>query len=345
MAGGARASSSRAAPGRTLNQSNPEPPAQVAQRARTAPDMLGAHPASGGSPPKDAASCGNRSRRSLRAFCFTVLASVCVFIKLRQSVRFPTHVARGQELLGPTATQDFAHYLRARSLSSKLQVAVVGNGPLQQADREAIESSDVVIRFNDCAYLREGEKTTLRVVRHPFPLLHDFVEAPIWHIAPRKGLCESHRPDRPVEICPHHSVVIFTPAYQSQYGSTNELDSSARIFSECDANNSNIQGLRYGGPSSGGLVLSHLQSSQDVASIDVFGMNWNGNPALHVDFANRSLVGECCTKCRIHQTATSFYGEKSKTFYNPHGDSFYRIMQGISGPAGPSEPLGPQRPL
>lgn len=260
--------------------------------------------------------------------CFVVFAMMAL-LGLAFQMRRMTPEMGTMELVFEQYLHDLHVRTHGKMSAGNLHVAVVGNGPLSETDRESIEGADFVIRFNDLSYLRKGEKTMLRVVRHPFPLRHELIDVPVWHIAPRKGLCESHRPGRPLEICAHSNVVVFSPVYQSEYGSANELESSSRIFSDCDANNSNIHGLLHGGSSSGGLVLSHLQQSREVERIAVFGMNWNGNSSLHIDFANSSLVSGCCTKCRIHRTATRSYGNKSKTYFDPGGDDFYRSMQGI----------------
>ena len=55
-------------------------------------------------------------------------------------------------------------------------------------------------------------------------------------------------------------------------------------------------------------MLSALDASPDVTSIDVLGMNWNGRADLHVDFADRTLVRRCCTKCVVHPTLNERYG-------------------------------------
>tara|TARA_Y100000748_G_scaffold297133_1_gene290776 strand:+ start:156 stop:557 length:402 start_codon:yes stop_codon:yes gene_type:complete len=49
-----------------------------------------------------------------------------------------------------------------------------------------------------------------------------------------------------------------------------------------------------------------------VEEIDVYGMNWNGDKTMHIDFLNKSLVAQCCTKCVIHSTVTKSYGNNNR---------------------------------
>jgi hypothetical protein len=241
----------------------------------------------------------------------------------RSSVRRKTSPGTSASLV-PSSFAEFVSGHAAESLT----VAVVGNGEISEADRGVVDCADMVIRFNDCSYFRKGDKTSLRVVRHPFPLQHELVHAPVWHVAPHRQLCESHRPGLPLLLCSLQEVEVFSPVYQSEYGSANELDDKARIFPGCDARDSNLHAKRYGGPSSGGLVLSELEQTAAVARIHVVGMNWNGNPDLHIDFANSSLVKGCCRKCSVHATGSTSYGNKSKLYFAKNPDSFYQRMMG-----------------
>lgn len=176
-----------------------------------------------------------------------------------------------------------------------LDVAVVGNGPISHADRHAISKASRVVRFNDVNNFWEGEKTTLRVVRHPswFTLKH--VGAPKWHVAPTDHLAPS-------------DALLFTAVYERQHHGDNILDADARIFPSCACGDSCLQAATWAGPSTGAIALSALQELENVERIDVYGMNWNGNSDMHVDFANRTIVPTCCTKCDIHPTVGNGYG-------------------------------------
>lgn len=176
-----------------------------------------------------------------------------------------------------------------------LKVAVVGNGPISRADRAEIAKAAKVIRFNDVNNYWEGEKTTLRVVRHPswFTLKH--VGAPKWHVAPTAELSPSN-------------AELLTGVYERQHGGDNLLSDSTKLFPSCFCGPSCLQATTWAGPSTGGVALSVLQEISNVERIDVYGMNWNGPADMHIDFANTTIVESCCTKCVIHPTATNEYG-------------------------------------
>ena len=176
-----------------------------------------------------------------------------------------------------------------------LDVAVVGNGPISRADRAEIAKASRVIRFNDVNNYWEGEKTTLRVVRHPswFTLKH--VGAPKWHVAPTDGLAPN-------------DADLVTGVYERQHKGDNLLPDTARLFPSCFCGPSCLQAVTWAGPSTGGVALSVLQDLEHVETINVYGMNWNGPADMHIDFANRTMIEGCCTKCVIHPTASDDYG-------------------------------------
>lgn len=175
-------------------------------------------------------------------------------------------------------------------------IAVVGNGPISEGDRAAIEAHRVVVRFNDANYIREGERTTLRVVRAPTsrdPKV--FVAAPIWSVSP----VESYVPS---------NAAFATPVFERQYGTRNWIDSTSVIFPSCAPCASCAQAGTFAGPSTGAVALSVLNELPEVSRVDVFGMNWNGPAKIHVDFANRTLVHDCCDKCVFNATESDYYG-------------------------------------
>tara|TARA_B100000575_G_C23074098_1_gene618677 strand:+ start:107 stop:856 length:750 start_codon:yes stop_codon:yes gene_type:complete len=176
-----------------------------------------------------------------------------------------------------------------------LDVAVVGNGPISHADRKAIAKASKVVRFNDVNNFWEGERTTLRVVRHPswFTLKH--VGAPTWHVVPTDGLAPK-------------DAEIITGVYERQHTNDNILPDDSRLFPSCFCGDSCLQAKTWAGPSTGGVALSVLQELENVDVINVYGMNWNGPADMHIDFANRTMVRGCCTKCIIHPTANNDYG-------------------------------------
>ena len=172
-------------------------------------------------------------------------------------------------------------------------VAVVGNGPLSGGDRVAIARRAEVVRFNDARSWWPGERTTQLVVRHPSalpPPVGCCTGVPLWHVG--------------VDAANNATLV-----YERAYGARNAADATARLFPGCTPCPLCYHNRTYAGPSTGAVVLSVLQARADVRRIDVFGMNWNGDAEMHVDFADRSLVRRCCTKCVVHPTSSEAYSE------------------------------------
>ena len=176
------------------------------------------------------------------------------------------------------------------------RLAVVGNGPLHEGDYARIVVAQCVVRFNDVDNWKTGDSTDVRVVRHPSAIDADWIDAPIWHIA----VFPQQAPDATDEVL----TLVFEP----QYGKENVASETSRIFPRCDKCDHCFENKTFAGPSSGAIVISALQGWPHVKSIDVFGMNWHGDPHMHIDFADPQLVKHCCTKCRFHDTLTDRYG-------------------------------------
>ena len=185
----------------------------------------------------------------------------------------------------------------AALLNGVSEVAVVGNGPISQLDRNSIAKHKFIVRFNDMNNLEPGEKTTLRVMRHPSdpPKVH--VDAPIWHVGPM--------------MSPLWSDQITTLGYEHQDGARNDAPETNRIFPHCNCGLSCLENKKdaWAGASTGAIALSVLDGMPEVKKINVYGMNWAGE-SYHIDFQNRSLVKGCCTTCTFHQTASSAYGSE-----------------------------------
>ena len=176
-------------------------------------------------------------------------------------------------------------------------MAVVGNGPLSEGNRVAIARRAEVVRFNDARSWRPGERTTQLVVRHPSafpPPVGCCAGVALWHVG--------------VDATDNATLV-----YERGYGARNAADATARLFPNCTSCPWCYHNRTYAGPSTGAVVLSVLQSRADVRRMDVFGMNWNGDAQMHVDFAVRSLVRRCCTKCVVHPTSSEAYSESVAT--------------------------------
>lgn len=197
-------------------------------------------------------------------------------------------------------------------------VAVVGNGPLYDSDRFAINRSRNVIRFNDMNYRRAGEKVSLRAVHYPFAKPPQTTcNAPIWGLAPSPA-------DLP------ENVAVYTWTYEPAltHASINMLQYAlypkaqvlepwqelVQYFEECDGCGLKCHSNETSsGPSAGAVALSELHALEQIQHIDVYGMNWKGG-LEHVDFKYPDVVSTCCKKCSIHPTPTLMYGDKGWHF-------------------------------
>jgi hypothetical protein len=177
------------------------------------------------------------------------------------------------------------------------RVAVVGNGPIRASDELALRNATFVVRFNDAKTWSEGDRIDLRVVRLPTGTwaTRGMLGVPTWYVSPT-----------PI------AHACSTAVYESQYGAANVLEAAhARLFPRCDCA-SCWHNLTFAGPSTGAAFLSLLEETWAVRRVDVYGMNWQGDPRVHVDFRARDLVPRCCTKCRIHPTASRRYLPSSR---------------------------------
>ena len=197
-----------------------------------------------------------------------------------------------------TRLGDTAASKTARATRPPRSTAVVGNGPLSASDRTAIEQYAEVVRLNDATSCRPGERTTRLVIRHPSAWA-----APASCVANVPVEYVAVVPDAPA--LPAHANVTWV--YEPQYGARSRAPADARIFARCARCPMCYHNRTFAGPSTGAVVLSALQERADVRRIDVYGMNWHGNRRMHGDFADRTLVRRCCTKCVVHPTASQWY--------------------------------------
>lgn len=197
--------------------------------------------------------------------------------------------------------------------NSTYRVAVVGNGPLRDADRPLIAAYRNVVRFNDAKNRLPGERTTVHV--NPYSAagtFHPRVErnASFWVLVKRwdEALAHDHalvslnyeRKDYPSVWNLGH----YVPQTLGPWAET------LHVFPRCANCTGDRCLLRRGwsGMSSGGTVIEQLDGlTPPLEEIAVFGMNWNENCLDSLDFLDRALVRDCCARCRIHPTATDDY--------------------------------------
>jgi hypothetical protein len=180
-------------------------------------------------------------------------------------------------------------------------IAVVGNGPISESQRKIINNYDCIIRFNDEKNKLNGERTDLLVLRNNTL----FLGTADVNVLPVIPFCKKHLLNR------LHYKKILPPVYV--YENTCEDAPGAIEMSKKKIYPNCFKEARHGdspiGPSTGTALLSTLQDDDTVKSINVFGMNFNGDfiGAFHVDFIDMNLTNICCTKCIFHETFNDEY--------------------------------------
>ena len=177
-------------------------------------------------------------------------------------------------------------------------VAVVGNGPISEEDRNLINKQNCIIRFNDQKSKLEHERIDVLVLRNN--TLHiSKRDDIIWPVIPFCKTIDDYEVRYSKMIKP---IYVFEEVCDHE-PNVQEMKSK-KVYSNC------IKQARHGdgtsGVSTGSAVLSSLQNDDTVESINVFGMNFNGG-WWHVDFNDPNLSNICCTKCIFHKTRGDEY--------------------------------------
>ena len=173
------------------------------------------------------------------------------------------------------------------------EVTVVGNGPLSTLDRDAINQSACVIRFNDMKTWVDGDKVDVHALRDNTMHLSGSSGAPVWPvISTRVGLAA-------VESESLQPIFVHETIHGQQTAPPTKV-----LFPRCTARRPHSNATN--GPSTGAAVIDALEAHDGVQRIHVYGMNWNG-PPHHVDFKHPQTVRECCTKCTLHTTERAAY--------------------------------------
>lgn len=223
-------------------------------------------------------------------------------------------------------------------------VTLVGNGPLNDADRDAINKSACVIRFNDMKNMEKGDKVdgvavrdnTLHLLLEEQPVYKHCGFLGIWKTPTtcasdgpvftcgtfgkaKEAPCLRHAFDLPdnLPILPvlalrsslpklDKTVNLLDPiiVHEKEVGRKNIIQDKD-LFSHCHKHTHHS--TTEHGPSTGAAVIDALEHLDAVKQIEVYGMNWTGHAWVHVDFKDPTLVQECCSKCNIHDTKGNAY--------------------------------------
>lgn len=204
--------------------------------------------------------------------------------------------------------------------ASTQHVTVVGNGPLTQQDRSDIANATCVVRFNDMKNYVDGDPAHIVALRSNTLQLSEKYEdkmtiLPIVENEQQFATFASRQAGDtllPLFVTEVKSKNTIVDQLLGIFGKTREKSSNTRIstfedqmlFPHCKRRKCHSE--TTSGPSSGAIVLDHLQNMAAVKTIDVYGMNWNGG-RHHVDFKHNTLLKHCCSKCNFHDTACKRY--------------------------------------
>uniref|UniRef100_A0A6C0IY35 Uncharacterized protein n=1 Tax=viral metagenome TaxID=1070528 RepID=A0A6C0IY35_9ZZZZ len=177
-------------------------------------------------------------------------------------------------------------------------IAVVGNGPISKADRYFINSQNCIIRFNDQKNKLKDERTDVLVLRNNTIHLSQ-KDSTIWPVIPFCKTIEDYQ-------VKYHKLIKPIHVYEDLCDDDRNVQEmkSKKVYNNCIKQN--IHGNATSGISTGTAVLSSLQNDDNIESINVFGMNFNGG-WWHVDFNDPNLSNICCTKCIFHKTRMEQY--------------------------------------
>ena len=188
-------------------------------------------------------------------------------------------------------------------------IAVVGNGPITNKDREFINKCDIVYRFNDCKNFKNGDKITHLVVRQM---------GTKWKVS---GLNYNFTPIKDVDN------LIFIGTRNNLYNQIKKANKKRNckmidVYEKnickkikCNLtkdymitfNNKKIkQPDSTCGFSSGFIALAYITNK--YKNVNVFGMNWNFiKNKSHSGEWEKKIIDKFCKKCKIHLTATNNY--------------------------------------
>lgn len=188
------------------------------------------------------------------------------------------------------------------------QVAVVGNGPISESQREMINNCQCIIRFNDAKNRRSNERTDVQVVRRQLGLGR--IDRMFWKYYIPDGVYSFYLDATPRTWVPSYYGLknLIEGVEIGIVGSKFEDDNI--LFPGCNKCNNSpcFYSISNYGASSGALVIDGLDSMDNIKELHIFGMNWNrGIPGEHVDFDYPNLVKECCKKCIFHKTPNNKY--------------------------------------
>ena len=184
---------------------------------------------------------------------------------------------------------------------------VVGNGPISDAQYAAInerirqDANARVITFNHAPHNHHLDRVDVVAVRGNGTQFSGAYQSlrkgetllPVVQPSPFNAWW----PLSNIMLRPRTGDVLKTPEIL--------FPSSTACGDRCDVR---LTSSKYG-PSTGAVILSHLDESSSIRDIDVYGMNFTfkGGEHYHMDFQDPSLVPDTCVKCKFHTTPSETY--------------------------------------
>jgi len=184
----------------------------------------------------------------------------------------------------------------------KGNIALVGNGPISDEQRNIINSSDCIIRINNSRNKLPHERTDILVLRDNVIHLSD-KDTILWPVIPWCKNLKDYKVSYSKLIKP---IKIYDEVHCPDKKNDPNIKywKSNKVFKECIKDNKH--GDSYSGISTGTAVISELMKNDAIVKLDVFGMNFNGHPR-HLDFVDKEVTDKCCTKCIFHKTPVQEY--------------------------------------
>lgn len=170
-------------------------------------------------------------------------------------------------------------------------VTVVGNGPISEKQRNEINKQKWVIRFNEFKNFKQGDKVDEHVI-----LGYD--EKKIKSILEANSINEY---DRNIRV-----TLITEEGKNISHDNLIERDNSSyNCFDPIGPDKKDIMEVNNR-PTAGMIILSVLQSDDNVDTIRVYGMNSNYTGDWHSK-KEQKIKKKYCTKCIFYKTTTDSY--------------------------------------
>tara|TARA_Y100000389_G_C17467014_1_gene526582 strand:+ start:4946 stop:5494 length:549 start_codon:yes stop_codon:yes gene_type:complete len=177
-------------------------------------------------------------------------------------------------------------------------IAVVGNGPLTEWQKDDINKYDIVYRFNHAPGYRKGDKISglyMRQIRRTNKTHSDnFV----------KQNSDLNFDKIYIGVNKYYDNHIFVKEDKDVFVREEPL---FKKCSYCKNGKCSHDRAKYG-PTSGILGINDIMKKYPKNDIHIYGMNWNweGKKSHHLNNEGE-IIKKCCRNCFIHKTPSNTY--------------------------------------